>query len=165
MAAWRSAGVGLVSGLIFAAGLVLSGMTDPARVLAFLDFAGDWDPRLALVMAGAIGVHFSWLWLSSRRQQAGARVDGAGADAQPFSTAPRAPVTRSLVLGAAVFGVGWGLAGYCPGPAVVSLGLGVREGSVFLAAMLGGMLIFQLYEARQRARADERTSDAAMLPR
>lgn len=159
MATWRSAAVGLVSGLIFAAGLVLSGMTDPARVLAFLDFAGDWDPRLALVMAGAIGVHFSWLWLSSRRQPAGS------ADAQPFSIAPRRPVTRSLVVGAAVFGVGWGLAGYCPGPAVVSLGLGAREGSVFLAAMLGGMLIFQLFEARQRARTDARESDAAMLPR
>lgn len=156
MASWRSAAVGLVSGLIFAAGLVLSGMTDPARVLAFLDFAGDWDPRLALVMAGAIGVHFGWLWLSSRRQPA---------DLQPFSIAPRAPVTRSVMLGAAVFGAGWGLAGYCPGPAVVSLGLGAREGSVFLAAMLGGMLSFQLFEARQRARADERVSDAAMLPR
>ena len=158
MATWRSAGVGLVSGLIFAAGLVLSGMTDPARVLAFLDFAGDWDPRLALVLAGAIGVHFSGLWLSSRRQP-------VEAQAQPFSLAPRAPVTRSLVLGAAVFGVGWGLAGYCPGPAVVTLGLGAREGSVFLVAMLGGMLIFQLFEARQRARADDRASDAAMLPR
>lgn len=156
MATWRTAVVGLVSGLIFAAGLVLSGMTDPARVLAFLDFAGDWDPRLALVMAGAIGVHFSWLWLSARRQPA---------DAQPFSIAPRTPVTRSLVLGAAVFGVGWGLAGYCPGPAVVSLGLGVREGSVFLVAMLGGMLVFQLFDARQRARANERASDPAMLPR
>lgn len=156
MATWRSAALGLVSGLIFAAGLVLSGMTDPARVLAFLDFAGDWDPRLALVMAGAIGVHFGWLWLSARRQPA---------EAQPFSIAPRAPVTRSLLVGAAVFGVGWGLAGYCPGPAVVSLGLGAREGSVFLAAMLGGMLIFQLFEARQRARADERADDAAMLPR
>ena len=157
MATWRAAGVGLASGLIFAAGLVLSGMTDPARVLAFLDFAGEWDARLALVMAGAIGVHFSWLWLSARRQPPG--------EAQPFSIAPRTPVTRSLVLGAAVFGIGWGLAGYCPGPAVVSLGLGAREGSVFLVAMLGGMLIFQLFEARQRARADERASDAAMLPR
>jgi len=156
MSSWRSAGLGLLCGFIFAGGLVLSGMTDPARVLAFLDFAGDWDPRLALVMAGAIGVHFSWLWLSSR---------GKSTSAQPFSVAPRAPITRSLVLGAALFGVGWGLAGYCPGPAVVSLGLGAREGSVFLLAMLGGMLLFQLFEARKRARADAGESDAAMLPR
>ena len=77
----------------------------------------------------------------------------------------RSKTVLALVLGAAVFGVGWGLSGYCPGPAVVSLGLGVREGSVFLVAMLGGMLIFQLFEARQRARTEQRSSEAALLPR
>jgi uncharacterized membrane protein YedE/YeeE len=139
MSTWRSAGLGLVCGLIFAAGLVLSGMTDPARVLGFLDFAGDWDPRLAFVMIGAIGVHFTWLRLAPRLQ---------GPDAQAGSLAPHAPVTRSLLVGAALFGVGWGMAGYCPGPAVVSLGLGVREGSVFLAAMLGGMALYQWFRSR-----------------
>jgi uncharacterized membrane protein YedE/YeeE len=134
MSRLREALVGLVSGLVFAAGLVLSGMTDPARVLAFLDFAGDWDPRLALVMVGAIGVHFTWLRLAARR---------LGPESLPLSVAPHAPVTRALVVGAALFGVGWGMSGYCPGPALVSLGLGAREGSVFLVAMLIGMWGFR----------------------
>ena len=151
MSSWRSAGLGLVCGLIFAAGLVLSGMSNPARVLGFLDFAGDWDPRLAFVMVGAIGVHFIWLRLAPRFQ---------GPDAQALSLAPHAPVTRSLLLGAALFGIGWGMAGYCPGPAVVSLGLGAREGSVFLAAMLGGMALFRLFAARG---ASTRNSPSASL--
>ncbi len=142
MSTWRSAVLGLVCGLIFAAGLVLSGMTDPERVLGFLDFAGDWDPRLALVMVGAIGVHFTWLRLAPRFQ---------GPSARAFSLAPHAPITRSLILGAALFGVGWGMAGYCPGPAVASLGLGAREGSVFLAAMLGAMGLFQWFTSRSRS--------------
>jgi uncharacterized protein len=142
MSTWRSAGLGLLCGVVFAAGLVLSGMSNPARVLGFLDFTGDWDPRLAFVMMGAIGVHFTWLRLATRLQ---------GPSAQAFSLAPHAPVTRPLVLGAALFGVGWGMAGYCPGPAVVSLGLGAREGSLFFAAMLGGMGLFQLFESRSGA--------------
>ena len=139
MSTWRSAGLGLVCGFIFALGLVLSGMTDPARVLGFLDFAGDWDPRLAFVMVGAIGVHFTWLRLAPRLQ---------GPTAQTTSLAPHAPITRSLLVGAALFGVGWGMAGYCPGPAVVSLGLGVREAGVFFAAMLGGMGVYQFVAGR-----------------
>jgi len=149
MSTWRTAVLGLVCGLVFAAGLVLSGMSDPGRVLGFLDFAGEWDPRLAFVMLGAIGVHFTWLRLAPRLQ---------GPSAQAFSLAPHAPITRPLVLGAALFGIGWGMAGYCPGPAVVSLGLGVREGSVFLAAMLGGMRIFEVFASRSRA-----AQSAAML--
>lgn len=142
MSTWRSAALGLVCGLIFAVGLVLSGMSDPARVLGFLDFAGDWDPRLAFVMLGAIGVHFTWLRLAPRLQ---------GTSARAFSLAPHAPITLPLVLGAVLFGVGWGMAGYCPGPALVSLGLGAREGSVFLAAMLSGMALFQLFARHRRA--------------
>ena len=154
MSSWRSAVLGLVCGLIFAAGLVLSGMTAPARVLGFLDFAGDWDPRLLLVMGGAIAVHFTWLRLAPRFQ---------GPDAQALSRAPHAPVTRPLVLGAALFGVGWGMAGYCPGPAVVSLGLGAPEGSAFLAAMLIGMLLYQLLA--QRTHADPTSSDSLRYAR
>lgn len=142
MSTWRSAGLGLLCGLIFALGLGLSGMTDPGRVLGFLDFAGDWDPRLAFVMVGAIGVHFSWLRLAPRLQ---------GESARAFSLAPHAPITRPLLLGAALFGVGWGMAGYCPGPALVSLGLGAREGSLFFAAMLGGMGVFEALASRRRA--------------
>jgi uncharacterized protein len=137
----RTAALGLGCGLIFAAGLVLSGMSEPARVLGFLDFAGAWDPRLAFVMIGAIGVHFTWLRLAPRFQ---------GQTAQAFSLPPHARVSGSLVLGAAIFGVGWGLAGYCPGPAVVSLGLGVREGSLFFVAMLGGMALFRAFSALRR---------------
>lgn len=143
----RDALWGLACGLLFAFGLVLSGMTDPARVLGFLDFAGDWDPRLALVMAGAIGVHFTWLRLQPRL---------LGPSAPAGSLPPRAPVDRSLLLGAAIFGVGWGMSGYCPGPAVVSLGLGSREAGVFFAAMLGGMWLFHGF-SRLRSR---RSSDS-----
>ncbi len=150
--ALRTAGLGFACGLIFAAGLVLSGMSDPGRVLGFLDFAGAWDPRLAFVMLGAIAVHFTWLRLAPRFQ---------GPTAQAFSLPPHARVTGSLVLGAAIFGVGWGVAGYCPGPAVVSLGLGVREGSLFFVAMLGGMAIFRAFSAlRSRTGSDADVSDA-----
>ena len=143
MALLRSAAWGLGTGLVFAVGLVLSGMTDPARVLGFLDFAGDWDPRLAFVMVGAIGVHFTWLRLAPRFQ---------GPGAQAFSLRPHAPVTGSLILGATIFGVGWGMSGYCPGPAVVSLGLGAGEGSLFFAAMLGGMGLYQAFARRRQAK-------------
>jgi uncharacterized membrane protein YedE/YeeE len=127
----RQAAWGLGCGLVFAVGLQLSGMTDPARVLAFLDFAGDWDPRLAFVMVGAIGVHFTWLRLAARRERSA------------FSRAPHAPVTGSLLLGAAIFGVGWGMSGYCPGPALVASGSGRGAAAVFVAAMLAGMLLFR----------------------
>jgi uncharacterized membrane protein YedE/YeeE len=134
----REALVGLVSGLVFAAGLVLSGMTDPARVLAFLDIAGDWDPRLIGVMVGAIGVHFTWLRIAARRE---------GPAALAYSLPPTAKVDRPLLLGAATFGVGWGMAGYCPGPAVVSAGSGGVSAAVFTVAMLGGMWLFKLASA------------------
>lgn len=132
----REALVGLFSGLIFAGGLVLSGMTDPRRVLAFLDFAGDWDARLIWVMVGAIGVHFTWLRWAARRQGPAALV---------YSMPPSAKIDRPLLLGAVVFGVGWGMAGYCPGPAVVSVGGGVASAAVFTAAMLAGMWLFKIW--------------------
>jgi len=148
----REAAVGLLSGLVFAAGLVLSGMTDPARVLGFLDVTGDWDPRLALVMVGAIGVHFTWLRLAPKL---------LANDLPAVSLAPHAPITSALLLGAGIFGVGWGLSGYCPGPAVVSLGLGAREGSLFLLAMLVGMLAFRVYTSWRSRRSDgEELTDA-----
>jgi uncharacterized membrane protein YedE/YeeE len=131
----REAYVGLLSGLVFAGGLVLSGMTDPSRVLAFLDFAGDWDPRLIWVMVGAIGVHFSWLRIAAHWQ---------GAEALAYSLPPTAKLDRPLLVGAALFGIGWGLAGYCPGPAVVAAGGGVASAAIFTAAMLGGMWLFKV---------------------
>lgn len=146
MSSFRSAAFGLACGLIFAAGLVLSGMTDPARVLGFLDFTGAWDPRLAFVMLGAIGVHFTWLRLAPKLQ---------GESAQAFSLVPHARVTGSLVVGAALFGVGWGISGFCPGPAVVSVGLGVRQGLLFFPSMLAGMLLFHAVLALRSRQTSE----------
>jgi uncharacterized membrane protein YedE/YeeE len=115
------------SGLLFGVGLLISGMTDPHRVRAFLDFAGAWNPSLAGVMAGAIGVHGLALWLE--RRKLGLR------------SAPQAPIDARLVVGAAVFGVGWGLAGYCPGPAIVTLGLAPGRAWIFFVAMALGVLV------------------------
>ena len=115
------------SGLLFGIGLLLSGMTDPHRVRAFLDFAGSWNPSLAGVMAGAIAVHGTALWLERRRLGA--------------TIGPQAPVDARLVAGATIFGVGWGLAGYCPGPAIVSLGFVPGHAWVFFATMVVGVLI------------------------
>jgi len=120
------------SGLLFGVGLLVSGMTDPHRVRAFLDFAGSWNPSLAGVMAGAIAVHGTALWLERRRLG--------------VTIGEQAPLDARLVAGAAVFGVGWGLAGYCPGPAIVSLGsasLGFAPGQVwvFFATMVVGVLL------------------------
>jgi uncharacterized protein len=117
----------LGSGLVFGVGLLVSGMTDPHRVRAFLDFAGNWNPSLAGVMAAAIAVHGTALWLE-RRQHATATV-------------PKGRIDARLVAGSAIFGVGWGLAGFCPGPAVVSLGLGPGRAWVFCAAMTVGVLV------------------------
>jgi len=115
------------SGLLFGLGLLLSGMTDPHRVRGFLDFAGHWDPSLAGVMAGAIAVHGTALWLERRRLG--------------VIIGPQAPLDGRLVVGAAIFGVGWGLAGYCPGPAIVSLGLAPGRIWTFLATMIVGVLV------------------------
>ena len=130
----------LAAGLLFGAGLVVSGMTDPRNVLGFLDFAGHWNPRLIAVMAGAVGVHATLLALLAR---AGG---GRGARLLP----PRNHrVDRPLIVGAALFGVGWGLSGYCPGPAIASLGFGARTAFVFVAAMIVGMLAAGLIRHRR----------------
>ncbi|HYQ40396.1 MAG TPA: DUF6691 family protein [Polyangiaceae bacterium] len=121
----------LGSGLLFGVGLCISGMTDPANIIAFLDVRGRWSPNLAGVMLGAIAVHFSWLRLAARRVQA------CGDDARVSTKR----VDGALVGGAAIFGVGWGLAGYCPGPAIVALGSGAFGAVVFVLAMAAGMLL------------------------
>lgn len=133
-----------LAGLVFGAGLILSGMADPGKVLAFLDLAGAWDPSLALVMAGAIGV--AWLpfrWAERRSHTLLAR---------PMNLPAKTPITPRLAIGSAVFGVGWGLVGFCPGPALVAVGMGLRPALVFVAAMLLGMAVFEIAE-RLRARA------------
>lgn len=120
-------------GLVFAAGLVLGGMTQPSKVVGFLDFTGAWDPSLALVMGGALGTHALLRRLVLAR--------GRPLLAPSFSLPSRSDIDPRLVAGAAVFGVGWGLGGFCPGPALVALGGGAPSAFVVVPAMLAGMLV------------------------
>jgi uncharacterized membrane protein YedE/YeeE len=131
-----------VAGLVFGLGLLLSGMADPAKVLGFLDLAGSWDPSLALVMAGAIAVGLVAFAIARRRT-----VSLLGAT---MRLPTNRVVDRRLVLGSGLFGAGWGLAGFCPGPALVALGMGQAKAGVFVLAMLAGMGLFELFEARRR---------------
>lgn len=129
-------------GLVFGLGLIISGMTDPGKVLGFLDLAGPWDPSLALVMGGAIVVGVFGFTLASRR-----RTSLLG---EPMQMPTARQIDRRLVLGSLAFGIGWGIAGFCPGPAVVSLGTGEPKAVVFVLAMLVGMGIFEWLERREK---------------
>jgi uncharacterized membrane protein YedE/YeeE len=126
-----------LSGLLFACGLAVGGMTRPAKVLAFLDVAGDWDPSLAFVMVGAIAVHATAMRFILRRERP--------LFASRFVLPSRVDLEPRLIGGAALFGIGWGLAGYCPGPAVTALGAGVGAAMVFVPAMLAGMFVVRLF--------------------
>jgi uncharacterized membrane protein YedE/YeeE len=133
-----------LAGLVFGFGLLVSGMSNPAKVLAFLDLAGPWDPSLTLVMAGAIGTSLTgYLWAKQRQLSLLGLLMSL-----PKST----QIDRRLVLGNLTFGVGWGLAGYCPGPALVSLGAwGTATHSsalIFVASMLVGMGLFEWMQKR-----------------
>lgn len=130
-----------VAGLVFGLGLLLSGMANPEKVLGFLDLAGAWDPSLALVMAGAIAVGVVAFTVARRRH-----VSFLGFDMKLPSASE---ITPRLVIGSLMFGVGWGLAGFCPGPGLVALGAGELRAVVFVASMVAGMGLFQLIE-RQR---------------
>ncbi|MFY7982832.1 MAG: DUF6691 family protein [Burkholderiaceae bacterium] len=131
-------------GLLFGFGLILSGMTDPGKVIGFLDLFGQWDPSLAFVMGGAIAVGFFAFSMAKRRTQ---NFLG-GAMRLPTSQ----DIDKRLVIGSLVFGAGWGLAGFCPGPALVSLGAGQDKAVVFVIAMVLGMLAYEWLEGR-RAKA------------
>ncbi len=124
----------LVSGLIFAAGLGIGGMTNPNKVKAFLDVSGDWDPSLAFVMAGAIAVYS----LGYRFVMRATRPYCGHSFSMPSNTA----IDGKLAVGAIMFGLGWGLAGYCPGPALVSVGTLSSSAVLFVGAMLAGMFLF-----------------------
>ncbi|ADO71678.1 DUF6691 family protein [Stigmatella aurantiaca] len=124
-------------GVLFALGLGLGGMTHPEKVLGFLDVMGRWEPSLALVMGGALGVHALFLRWSRRWK--------APVLAARFASPPYSRVDGSLVTGAALFGVGWGLVGYCPGPAFVALATGGRDALMFALSMLAGMLLFRFW--------------------
>lgn len=123
----------LICGALFGGGLVVSGMTDTAKVQGFLDLFGAWDPTLMFVMGGAVTVMFvAWI-LAGRRTQA--LLGGS------LPTAPRTEITPQLAAGAALFGAGWGLAGFCPGPALASLSFGGWPVLLFAASMVAGMVI------------------------
>ncbi len=127
--------IAFLVGLLFGWGLLLSGMTDPGKVLGFLDLAGTWDPSLAFVMGGAIAVGFFAFALARRRTRTYL------GDALHLPTANA--IDRPLVVGSLLFGAGWGLAGFCPGPAIVSLASGQAKAAVFVVAMLAGMLVHE----------------------
>ncbi|MDD2608344.1 MAG: hypothetical protein PHX60_01450 [Giesbergeria sp.] len=131
-----------VVGLIFGLGLIVSGMTDPGKVIGFLDLAGLWDPSLAFVMGGAIVVGLVAFTLAKKRTTS--FLGGA----MQLPTAR--DIDKRLVLGSMAFGVGWGLAGFCPGPAIVSMGAGEPKAFLFVLAMLAGMALFEWLESRTR---------------
>ena len=138
------------AGLVFGIGLIVSGMTDPGKVIGFLDLAGRWDPSLAFVMGGAILVGYFSFAAAGKR----GRTFLGGAMQLPTGR----DIDARLVAGSAVFGVGWGLAGFCPGPALVALGAGIDQAALFVAAMLAGMVIYDaaerlIHAPRRRAKA------------
>lgn len=126
-----------LAGFVFSLGLILSGMTQPQKVRAFLDVSGHWDPSLALVMGGAVAVYYAaWrLSLGLRRPLF----------AERFPKPPQQHLDGRLLIGAALFGVGWGLSGFCPGPALVDLGAGATAALWFVPAMIAGMAIERLF--------------------
>lgn len=128
----------LLAGLVFGLGLILSGMADPAKVLGFLDLAGQWNPSLALVMVGAIAVGLVAFSIAQKRTQSLLGL------ALKLPTARH--VDRRLLGGSLLFGLGWGIAGFCPGPAIVALGMGELKAAAFVGAMLLGMGLFELLE-------------------
>jgi uncharacterized membrane protein YedE/YeeE len=146
-----------IAGLLFGSGLILSGMSNPAKVLAFLDVAGQWDPSLIFVMVGAILVAA----IAFRVGGARARTVFRGTNHMPGA----ARVDTRLVLGSVVFGVGWGLVGYCPGPALTSLAVGGWPTLLFVAAMIAGMTVFEAVERIAAWRATRsRPAPAAESP-
>lgn len=138
----RSA-IAFISGVLFAVGLAVGGMTDPTKVQAFLDIGGEWDPSLLFVMGAAIAIYAPAYWWVTKRERP--------LLSERWHIPDKGTIDTKLLLGAALFGVGWGLAGYCPGPALTSLGQGRLEAFVFVAAMLGGMLTLEAWNRRRDA--------------
>ncbi len=137
----RDIGISLLSGLIFGAGLVVSGMTRPDRVIGFLDLLGGWDPTLAFVLAGATGTHMLLRPLIQR----------LAPDQVKAGTPTRSRLDKELLLGAALFGAGWGLGGYCPGPAVTAALPALGDTLIFGVAMVGGMSLHHWMKTRNTA--------------
>ena len=131
----------LLAGAVFGIGLIVSGMANPQKVIGFLDLAGPWDPSLAFVMAGAIAVGALAFAFARRRTSSllGLHMK------MPAST----ELDKPLVAGSLLFGVGWGIAGFCPGPALVALGMGEAKAAVFVVAMIAGMALFEMFDRRK----------------
>jgi uncharacterized protein len=132
----------LLAGLVFGLGLIVSGMANPAKIQGFLDLAGRWDPSLAFVMAGAIAVGVIAFAMANKRT-----VSFIGAE---MKLPAARHIDRRLVVGSVLFGIGWGLVGFCPGPGLVALGMGEPKAVVFVAAMLVGMAVFELLERHEQ---------------
>ena len=132
--------IGLFAGLLFGIGLLISGMTDPAKVQGFLDVFGAWDISLALVMGGGLIVALVGVQLAKRQQSSwiGTSID------MPSKTT----INKKLLIGAMLFGIGWGLVGICPGPGIVLLGTGQWQAYIFIPAMIVGMLMYQWFEPK-----------------
>ena len=134
--------VGLVTGVVFGLGLAISGMTNPAKIIAFLNVLGDWDPSLLLVMGSAVTV----TWIGYRVSPGAAPILDTD-----FHLPAATMLDRRLIIGAAIFGIGWGLAGYCPGPAIASLGSGSPHVYLFVAALLVGGYLPGFFEDKATA--------------
>ena len=126
----------LLSGIVFGLGLILAGMSNPRKVLSFLDVTGLWDPSLIFVMAGAIGVGIVAFTIAKKRTKAFL------GDVMHMPT--KQDIDRKVIVGGLVFGIGWGIAGICPGPALVLLGAGSKQGIIFLIAMLIGIVVYSV---------------------
>ncbi len=132
--------ISLALGLLFGFGLILSGMVNPAKVLGFLDIFGHWDPSLAFVMGGGIAVGLVGFFFAGKQTKA---ILG-----EEMRLPTRRDIDRRLVIGGVLFGAGWGIAGFCPGPALVALGSGAWQAAVFVAAMVAGMVVFGIWEKK-----------------
>jgi uncharacterized membrane protein YedE/YeeE len=132
--------IALLSGLVFGLGLIAGGMTDPAKVKAFLDLFGAWDPSLAFVMGGAILVGVFAFAAARRRTRSWS--------GEPMELPTSRVIDRRLLLGGVLFGTGWGIGGFCPGPALVALGSGLAQAWVFVPAMLAGMWLHDRLSSR-----------------
>jgi len=142
---------GLITGFLFGLGLCLSGMTSPAVIQGFLDVAGAWNPALIFVMAGGVAVTFlGYRFLVPKSRPLWAKQ---------FSIPAATRIDAPLLLGAAIFGIGWGLAGYCPGPAVASLASGRMSVFVFVLSMLAGMILMRWMRGASRASMLERVAE------
>jgi len=131
-----------LAGVIFGFGLLLSGMANPGKVQGFLDLAGRWDPSLAMVMAGAIAVGVVGFTVAKRRAHSLLKL--------PMQLPTVTKIDRRLLIGSALFGIGWGLAGVCPGPALVTLAMGIPQAIVFVVAMLAGMQLLRFMQSKEK---------------